>query len=97
MVVEMVKLVEGQSAATLQAFSTGNKESARELVAADITVNSLQEGINKKAVELIAKREPVAADVRHVLSILRIANELDKSAILRRISASAFWPLRPIN
>jgi phosphate transport system protein len=78
MLVEMGELVERQVTETIKALTSCDKVSARQLVAADVAIDSTERMIYKKVVEMIARRQPVSADPRQVLSILRIAHELER-------------------
>jgi phosphate transport system protein len=78
MLAEMGRLAERQVAETITALTTCDKESAHQLVATDAAIDSIQRMIDKGVVEMIARRQPVAGDLRQVLSILRIAHELER-------------------
>src|SRR5262245_23769020 len=65
----MGRRVEGQVSDAIQALTTGNREAARKLVAADSAIDEMQRTIDQQVVETIAKRQPVAVDLREVLSI----------------------------
>jgi len=75
---EMGVLAERQVADAIAALTNGDKTTARRLVAIDVAVDALQRTIDARVVEMIARRQPVAVDLRQVLSILRIANELER-------------------
>src|SRR5262245_45341258 len=75
---EMGELAEIQVENAIEALATGDRETARRLVAADSVIDSIQKAIDEGVVELIARRQPVAVDLREVLGILRIANELER-------------------
>src|SRR5262245_40428124 len=75
---EMGQLAEKQVGDAIEALSTGSPETARRLVAADSAIDAMQITIDEKVVELIARRQPVAVDLREVLGMLRIANELER-------------------
>ena len=47
-------------------------------VAADATIDAMQHNIGERAVETIARRQPVADDLRQVIGILRIANKIER-------------------
>jgi phosphate transport system protein len=48
------------------------------VVAADATIDAMLRAIEEGAVETIALRQPVAVDLRQVVAMLRIANELER-------------------
>ena len=78
MLVEMGELAERQATETIKALTSCDKVSARQLVAADVAIDSTERMIYKKVVEMIARCQPVSVDPRQVLSILRIAHELER-------------------
>ena len=75
---EMGELAETQVENAVEALASGDRERARRLIAADCAIDTMQRTIDEKVVELIARRQPVAVDLREALGILRIANELER-------------------
>jgi phosphate transport system protein len=75
---EMGALAERQVAQAIKALATGDRTIAREVVEEDAAVDSMQRTIDERVVETIARRQPVAVDLRDVLGILRIAAELER-------------------
>ena len=51
---------------------------ARQVIAADATVDALQRQIEEKAIATIALRQPMAIDLRALVAMLRIANDLER-------------------
>ena len=51
---------------------------AHQVVANDAIVDDLQRQIEEKAVETIALRQPMAIDLRALVAMLRIANDLER-------------------
>src|SRR5262249_14472030 len=91
-IAEMGGLAERQIAEAMEALTARDSGPARRIVAADATIDAMQRNIEKKAIETIARRQPVAGDLREIVGILRIANEIERIAILPRISASGSLP-----
>jgi phosphate transport system protein len=77
-IAEMGGVVERQIVEAIGALSNRDRERARRVVAADATIDAMQRTIEESAVETIARRQPVAVDLRQVVGILRIANELER-------------------
>jgi phosphate transport system protein len=75
---DMGALAERQVAHAIKALDTGDRAIAREVVEEDAAVDSMQRTIDARVVETIARRQPVAVDLRDVLGILRIAAELER-------------------
>lgn len=51
---------------------------AQEVIARDPKIDAAQREVEKRAVRLFALRQPMAADLRHVLSAWRIATDLER-------------------
>ncbi|MGD9769870.1 MAG: phosphate signaling complex protein PhoU, partial [Pseudolabrys sp.] len=78
MVAEMGGLAEKQIAESVSALTKRDLERARRVVAADERIDALQAEIEDKAVLTIARRQPMAVDLREVVSALRVANDLER-------------------
>jgi phosphate transport system protein len=78
MIAEMGGLAERQIKETIEALGRRDKERARQVIAADAAIDAMQRRLEVRAVETIARRQPVASDLREVVAILRIANELER-------------------
>jgi phosphate transport system protein len=78
MVAEMGGLAEKQVADAVDALAKRDAERARRAVALDPAIDALQHQIEEKAVLTIARRQPMAVDLREVVSALRIANDLER-------------------
>lgn len=51
---------------------------AKRVIATDDQVDALQRAIEEKAVTTIARRQPMAVDLREIIGALRIANDLER-------------------
>src|SRR5713226_175587 len=78
MVAEMGGLAEKQIADSVDALAKRDVERARRVVAADDAIDRLQREIEEKAVLTIARRQPMAVDLRDVICALRVANDLER-------------------
>ena len=78
MVAEMGGLAEKQVADAVDALAKRDAERARRAVALDPAIDTLQHEIEEKAVLTIARRQPMAVDLREVVSALRIASDLER-------------------
>lgn len=52
---------------------------ARELRQRDKRIDEMQQGINDMAVSIIARRQPMAADLRMVVTSIQVANDLERT------------------
>ena len=77
-IAEMGGLAERQIAEAIEALTTRESGPAQRIVAADATIDAMQRNIEERAVETIARRQPVAGDLREIVGILRIANEIER-------------------
>ena len=77
-VVEMGGLTEKQLTQSLDALARRDPQQAQQIVAADLSVDALQRDIEQKAVLTIARRQPMAVDLREILAALRLCNDLDR-------------------
>ena len=78
MVAEMGGLAEKQIADSVDALVKRDVERARRVVALDAELDTLQRGIEDKAVLTIARRQPMAVDLREVVGALRLSNDLER-------------------
>src|SRR3954462_9365963 len=78
MVAEMGGLAERQIADAVDALARRDAARAQRPVAGDPTIDALQREIEEKAVLTIARRQPMAVDLRQIVSALRVANDLER-------------------
>jgi len=64
----------------VQALAKRDEGIARDVIAQDQTVNQLQHEIDEECVFLIASQQPVARDLRMIMSVSSIASELERMA-----------------
>jgi phosphate transport system protein len=89
---EMGGLAEREIADAINALTRRDVELAMRVVASDPTIDALQREIEEKAILTIARRQPVAVDLREIISSLRVANDLERIGDLaknigKRVSA----------
>jgi phosphate transport system protein len=78
MVAEMGGLAEKQIADAIDALARRDGERARRVLAIDASIDALQREIEEKAVLTIARRQPMAVDLREIVGALRLANDLER-------------------
>jgi phosphate transport system protein len=59
-------------------LETGDREMAAEALAADDDVDAMLVSITERCYELLARESPVASDLRLLLSVLRVLEELER-------------------
>src|SRR5262249_21301400 len=75
---EMGRFADRPIAGATEALPPRDAARAWRVINADAMIDSMQRAIEERAVETIARRQPVAIDLRQVVGILRIANELER-------------------
>jgi phosphate transport system protein len=75
---EMGKLDQKQVTDAVYALSTRDRALAEQVVRADDAIDILQRELEEKAVSMIARRQPMAVDLREIVGALRIANDLER-------------------
>jgi|SRR5579862_2959 phosphate transport system protein len=78
MVAEMGGLAEKQVADSVDALAKRDGALAQRITQSDSTIDGLQREIEEKAVLTIARRQPMAVDLRDIVGALRIANDLER-------------------
>ena len=75
---KMGRLTERQIVDAIDALSKHNIKLAQRVRAADAEIDVLQREIESKSVDIIARRQPMAGDLRAVVGALRIAIDLER-------------------
>src|SRR6202165_4066727 len=78
MVAEMGGLTEKQIADSVDALARRDPERAQQIVTTDLSIDALQREIEDKAVLTIARRQPMAVDLRELVGALRLCNDLER-------------------
>jgi phosphate transport system protein len=75
-VAEMGGLAEREIADAIEALTKRDAGLAKRVVAADPAIDALQQEVEEKAILTIARRQPMAVDLREVVGALRVANDV---------------------
>jgi phosphate transport system protein len=78
LVSEMGGMAEKQGGDAVDALNKQDEALAMRVIAADTKVDALQREIEERAVLTIAKRQPMANDLREIVGALRVANDLER-------------------
>jgi phosphate transport system protein len=78
MIAEMGGLTERQIMESLGVLECHDAARARRVIAADLGIDALQREIEDKAVLTIARRQPMAVDLRELVGALRLCNDLER-------------------
>lgn len=77
-IMKMGGLVEDAILRAARSLETRDEELAEEVRRGDKAIDDLEELIDEEAAQVIARRAPAASDLRTVLSILKIASNLER-------------------
>ncbi len=98
-VAEMGGLAERQIANSVEALDKRDLDLAQRVITDDAKIDTLQREIEEKAILTIARRQPMAVDLREIVGALRISNDLERIGdlaknIAKRVAAldSDFQP-----
>lgn len=78
MIAEMGGLAERNLGKAFDSLYQRDPEAAHLAINADDEIDRLQADVEAKVVEIIARRQPLADDLRHSMASLKIANELER-------------------
>jgi len=100
LVLKMGKAVLDQQALASTLATDFDNALAQRIIDADRGIDQMQHEIEEKAVQIIARRQPMAVDLRVVIANLRIATDLERIGDLvknnaKRNLASSGMSLRP--
>jgi len=70
--------VEKQIRASIEALIEGSAEKARAVIARDEDIDRLENQIEEEAIQLLALEQPVAIDLRFLVGVLKINNDLER-------------------
>lgn len=79
-VLEMARRTMGQLETAVRVIESGDSDLAAKLVSEDRGVDELEMEVDALTVRLLATRQPMAADLRMTVSVLKIAAELERIA-----------------
>ncbi len=80
MVLDMAVRVENQMNAAIDVLDTRDSALAQKLISEDEDINGLQESIDRLTVKILATRQPMAFDLRMIVSVLKIVGEMERIA-----------------
>jgi phosphate transport system protein len=78
MIAEMGGLAERLIGDAVDALSRHDSELAQSVIVLDAKIDHLQREVEEKAILTIARRQPMAVDLRDVVGALRVSNDLER-------------------
>lgn len=70
--------VERQIQHAIEALTEVDEKKAADVIAADAEIDRMEMGIEEQAVHLLALQQPVAVDLRFLVAVLKINNDLER-------------------
>lgn len=77
-VLTMGGMVEEQLDLAINAITTLNQELAEQVIKQDNEIDSLEKVLDKECTQIMALRQPTAFDLRLLITVLRVINELER-------------------
>jgi len=77
-VAEMGGLAERQIADAMRALVERDTDLAEHVIGTDPTIDAMQHEVEEKAILTIARRQPMAVDLREIVGAMRVANDLER-------------------
>ncbi|MDX2204379.1 MAG: phosphate signaling complex protein PhoU [Hyphomicrobiaceae bacterium] len=77
-IAQMGGLAERLLAQGFDSLARRDPQLAESAVASDRAIDALERELQESAIVLIAKRQPVATDLRHIMTVLKIAGDLER-------------------
>jgi phosphate transport system protein len=82
--VEMTRLAGSAISRASTALLDADLELAEGVIAADVTINALRDDLDRRALDLLARQQPVAGDLRTIVTSLRMSADLERMGDLAR-------------
>ena len=102
-ITRMGGLAEAQLTSAMQAVMKRDSDLASRVVASDASVDEMELDIQNLTVRLLALRQPVASDLRHIVAALKISSEIERigdyaaNVAKRSIVLNSLPAVRPVN
>jgi phosphate transport system protein len=78
LVAEIGGLAEQQIERGMEALTRGDTDVAQDVIATDKRIDAIQREIEEKSIRMIARRQPMAHDLREIITAIRIASDLER-------------------
>lgn len=102
-ITQMGGLAEAQFASAMQAVMKRDSDLASRVVTSDASVDEMELEIQNLTVRLLALRQPVASDLRHIVAALKISSEIERigdyaaNVAKRSIILNSLPAVRPVS
>ncbi len=78
MILEMGGMVENQIMLSINALIARDEDLAKTVRAADKPIDALESAIDENSIRILALRQPLASDLRHVVCAMKVASNLER-------------------
>ena len=78
LVLRMAGAVEQRVVAVVEAMTENNSERAQWVIDSDNKINNLEREVDEMCVGIMARRQPVAIDLRLVITVLKVTTDLER-------------------
>jgi phosphate transport system protein len=82
--IEMTGLVAAALNQATDALLNADLQLAEKVISADEQVDALRQGLDARAIDLLARQQPVAGDLRTIVTSLRMSSDLERMGDLAR-------------
>ena len=86
-IAEMGGMAEQMVSDSIRALVTSDPALAQRVISQDVVVDQTERDIGDSAILMIAKRQPVASDLREIIGSIRIASDLERVGDLGKSNA----------
>jgi phosphate transport system protein len=86
-IAEMGGIAEQMVADAVRALTNSDSDLAQTVITQDLLLDEAEREIDDKAILIIAKRQPVASDLREIIGNIRIASDLERVGDLGKSTA----------
>ncbi|MEQ5776379.1 MULTISPECIES: phosphate signaling complex protein PhoU [Thalassospira] len=99
---QMGGLAESQLISAIRAISKRDSELAEQVIVSDLRIDKLEQEVQDFAVRVLALRQPMADDLRQVVTALKLSNDLERIGDLAKNIAkraqvlNQMAPIRPV-
>lgn len=76
--IEMSKMVEHAIEDSFEALKNNNSELAKEIIKNDAIVDEMESAIERRCLSLVLRQQPVARDLRHISTALKVVTDLER-------------------
>ncbi len=81
-ILHVAAIVEGNLQKAVRSITDNSLQLANEVIDSDLVVDSLEVEVEEECLKILALHQPVAADLRYIIAVLKINNDLERIADL---------------